>query len=160
MYNDRMPIITYSYDGTTVTDFTIRQPVRVATTEMTDDLQSQITANDLAAFHQPADKTVLFDGNLGSGDIQLSDYFDSYEYLLFVFGNDDGNIMYSRMMTSYELETVLAISTGGGYALLQQANGNGYWIINKFANGSTATLLKYSSDDDIRVYKVIGINRL
>jgi len=144
---------------TTVTDFTIRQPVRTATVEMLDKVQANINTVDAGAYHQPNEIVTLFDGNLGSGDIQLSDYFDSYEYLLFVYGNDDGNIMYSRMMTSYELETVLAISAGGPYALLMQSNGSGYWFIKKFADGSTTTLLKYSSDDDIKVYKVIGINR-
>ena len=152
-------LIDYNYNGTTVTDFTIRQPVRLATTEMLDTVQANINTVDAGAYHQPNEIVTLFDGNLDSGDIQLSDYFDSYEFLLFVYGNDGGNIMYSRMITSYELETVLAIPDGGGYALLQQANGGGYWIINKFANGSTTTLLKFSSDDDIRVYKVIGINR-
>lgn len=158
-YVDSTPFIEYNYNGTSVTVFNVRQPVRLATTEMLDTVQANINTIDAGAYHQPNEYVTLFDGDLGSGDIQLSDYFDSYEYLLFVFGNDDGNIMYSRMMTSYELETVLTISTGGGYALLQQANGNGYWIIEKFANGSTTTLLKYSSDDDIKVYKVIGINR-
>lgn len=37
--------IKYAWNGTTVTDFTIRQPVRLATTEMLDSLQSQVDTN-------------------------------------------------------------------------------------------------------------------
>ena len=37
------PFVDYNYDGTTVTDFTIRQPVRTATTEMLDKKQNLLT---------------------------------------------------------------------------------------------------------------------
>lgn len=38
----RLALIYITYNGTTVTDFTIRQPVRLATTEMLDDIQSKL----------------------------------------------------------------------------------------------------------------------
>lgn len=42
LYPPQTPLLTYTYDGQTVTDFAIRQPVRTATVEMLDKVQDQV----------------------------------------------------------------------------------------------------------------------
>ena len=141
-----------------VTDFTISQPVRTATVEMLENLNNKVDTVDNSAYHQPADEEVLFDGDAGSGDITLSEDFTNFEYLLLIYANDSNNISYSRMISSYELDKLLTVSTSV-YCLAMQSNGSGYWFIENYNNGSNKTLLKYSSDDDILFHKIIGINR-
>ena len=68
-----MPIIFCEYNGTTVTDFTIRQPVRLATTEMLDKVQDQVDTKQDTLVSGTNIKTINSTSVLGSGNFTLAD---------------------------------------------------------------------------------------
>lgn len=84
-----MPLIKVASDGTTVTDFTIRQPVRLATTEMLDSIRSQVAVNtqrigELQLFKFP-NAVIIGEPTIQNG--QVSD-FSTVSYLQFPFELD------------------------------------------------------------------------
>lgn len=64
IYPPQTPLIEYNYDGTTVTLFNVRQPVRLATTEMLNDINADIEsqlalkANDADVVHKTGNETI------------------------------------------------------------------------------------------------------
>lgn len=78
--NSIVLFIKYNYDGTTVIDFTICQPVRLATTEMFDKVQDQVDINTTAISGKQDTlvsgtniKTINSTTVLGSGNFALAD---------------------------------------------------------------------------------------
>ena len=74
------PFIFFAYNGTTVTDFTINQPVRLATTEMLDNVQVQVDTNTTAILGKQDTlvsgtniKTINSTTVLGNGNFALAD---------------------------------------------------------------------------------------
>jgi hypothetical protein len=76
----RLCMVKFVVSGATVTDFTIRQPVRLATTEMTDKIQAQVDTNTTAISGKQDTlvsgtniKTINSTTVLGNGNFALAD---------------------------------------------------------------------------------------
>lgn len=245
-----LKLVKYTYDGTTVTDFTICQPVRTATVEMLDKVESQIdtvqsqidtnttaiatkadnsnvvhkTGNEdifgiknfysinhfknsnytgdydgyqylqqdgnfiqglrendgdflnyiqyrkngtikaLGTFFAkiadtPSDSKTLFNGDLDSGDIQLSESFMNFNELVVIYTDDNNHYLNFKRISTYYLNMMLSSNYGEYYAFINDQY-QIYWYIEKFSGGTTTTLLKYHQDVGIRMKKVLGVNRI
>ena len=112
-------ILSYSYNGTTVTDFAIRQPVRIATTEILDKIQDQVdTKQDIIT----GAATTITEDNLTANRAVIS--------------NGSGKVVVSNV-TSTELSYLSGVTSGVQTQLnnkastsLDNLNSNGQMIID------------------------------
>ena len=113
----------------------------------------------------PTNTVTLFSGNLDSGDIELSQPFTDFDVLFFIFGIIDYtttsgyiDLEACKFIPVWVLKNIINSKSLFGVpakkCCLSSVTGQ-YWEID--VKNSTTTKLVYSTDNRMRVWKVIGI---
>ena len=112
--------------------------------------------------NDPAVVTILWSGDINTGDMTLNDDFTNYDVLMFMGGSEDTSpgsnyMIYNFVPVWFLKECIINHSFMGvsipTFMILDEANG--YWRIN--TTKSTTTSLKFFDDYDIHMWRVFGI---
>ena len=95
---------------------------------------------------------VLFKGNQGSGDISLNQPFTNFPFIIIAYGTDSGNVVIPKFFSTKNLDYLLRTSN----IPVGIADTYKYWYIEPYANGTTTTFLKKSSENT-SIHGVYGL---
>ena len=95
---------------------------------------------------------VLFEGNQGSGDITLNQPFTNFPFIIIAYGTDSGNVVIPKFFSTKNLDYLLKTSN----IPVGIADTYKYWYIETYANGTTTTFLKKSTENT-SIYGVYGL---
>lgn len=95
--------------------------------------------NDYNSYQQE----VLFEGNLGSGDITLNQPFTNFPFIIISYGTDSGNVIIPKFFSTKNLDYLLKTSQ----IPVGIADTYKYWYIETYANGTTTTFFKKSTEN-------------
>lgn len=110
----------------------------------------------------PTVQTVLWSGDIDSGDMTLLDDFTNYDVLMFMGGAWDSSpgsnyMIYNFVPVWFLKECIINHSFMGvsipTFKILEQASG--FWRIN--TTKSTTTSFKYFDEEDIHMWRVVGL---
>ena len=129
-------------------------------------LGSIMNTTNIYSSEAPTNTVTLFSGNLDNGDIELSQPFTDFDVLFFMFGRKDAvstskhiNLETCRFIPVWVLKNLINSKSLYGITAntccLLDSFTNQYWEIN--LKNSTTTKLAYSKDNDLRLWRVIGI---
>lgn len=86
---------------------------------------------------------VLFEGRVSTGDITLNQPFTNFPFIIIAYGTDAGNVVIPKFFSTKNLDYLLRTST----LPVGIADTYKYWYIQPYANGTTTTFLKKSSEN-------------
>ena len=95
---------------------------------------------------------VLFEGKQGSGDIKLNQPFTNFPFIIIAYGTDSGNVVIPKFFSTKNLDYLLRTSN----IPVGIADTYKYWYIETYANGTTTTLLKKSTENT-SIHGVYGL---
>lgn len=88
---------------------------------------------------------VLFEGPFGSGDITLNQPFTNFPFIIITYAPDSANVAVPRFFSTKNLDYLLRTSNVPvGITELTY-----FWYIETYANGTTTTFLKKSSENTV-----------
>lgn len=88
---------------------------------------------------------VLFKGPSDGGDIKLNQPFTNFPFIIIVYGPDSGNVVIPRFFSTKNLDYLLRTSD----VPVGITETYKYWYIKTYANGTTTTLLKKSTENTL-----------
>ena len=95
---------------------------------------------------------VLFKGPCAAGDITLNQPFTNFPFIIIAYGPDSGSVVIPRFFSTKNLDYLLRTSNVP-VGLIEI---NNYWYIKTYANGTTTTLLKKSSENAL-IHGIYGL---
>lgn len=95
---------------------------------------------------------VLFEGKQSSGDITLNQPFTNFPFIIIAYGTDSGNVVIPKFFSTKNLDYLLKTSN----IPVGIADTYKYWYIETYANGTTTTFLKKSTENT-SIYGVYGL---
>lgn len=95
--------------------------------------------NDYNSYQQE----VLFEGLQSSGDITLNQPFTNFPFIVIAYGTDSGNVVIPKFFSTKNLDYLLRTSK----IPVGIADTYKYWYIETYANGTTTTFLKKSTEN-------------
>lgn len=95
---------------------------------------------------------VLFEGFYGSGNITLNQPFTNFPFIIIAYGTDFANTVIPKLFSTKNLDYLLRTSN----VPVGIADTYTCWHIEPYANGTTTTLLKQSSENST-IYGVYGL---
>lgn len=104
--------------------------------------------NDYNSYQQE----VLFEGVQGSNDIRLNQPFTNFPFIIITYGTDAGNIVIPKFFSTKNLDYLLRTSK----IPVGIADTYSCWYIETYANGTTTTLLKKSTENTT-IHGVYGL---
>ena len=133
-----------SNKSTTITQSNDQYPtcnaVSSEITRITNIMNSFISnLNDYNSYQQE----VLFEGLQDNGDITLNQPFTNFPFIVIAYGNDSGTIVIPKFFSTKNLDYLLRTSK----LPVGIADTYKYWYIKTYANGTTTTLLKGSTEN-------------
>lgn len=133
-----------SNKSTTITQSNDQYPtcnaVSSEITRITNIMNSFISnLNDYNSYQQE----VLFEGLQGSGDITLNQPFTNFPFIVIAYGTDSGNVVIPKFFSTKNLDYLLRTSK----IPVGIADTYKYWYIETYANGTTTTFLKKSTEN-------------
>lgn len=95
---------------------------------------------------------VLFERVQGDGDIRLNQPFTNFPFIIIVYGTDSGNVVIPKFFSTKNLDYLLRTSN----LPVGIADTCNYWYIETYANGTTTTFLKESTENT-KIHGVYGL---
>ena len=142
-----------SNKSTTITQSNDQYPtcnaVSSEITRITNIMNSFISnLNDYNSYQQE----VLFEGFQHEGDITLNQPFTNFPFIVIAYGTDSGNVVIPKFFSTKNLDYLLRTSR----IPVGIADTYKYWYIETYANGTTTTFLKKSTENT-SIYGVYGL---
>lgn len=104
--------------------------------------------NDYNSYQQE----VLFENMQYTGDITLNQPFTNFPFIIIVYGTDSGDVIIPKFFSTKNLDYLLKTSN----IPVGIADTYKYWYIETYANGTTTTFLKKSTENT-SIYGVYGL---
>lgn len=95
---------------------------------------------------------VLFEGSQGNGDIRLNQPFTNFPFIIIAYGTDAGDVVIPKFFSTKNLDYLLRTSK----IPVGIADTYKYWYIETYANGTTTTLLKKTTENT-SIHGVYGL---
>ena len=95
---------------------------------------------------------VLFESIQANGDITLNQPFTNFPFIIIAYGTDSGNVVIPKFFSTKNLDYLLKTSA----IPVGIADTYKYWYIETYANGTTTTFLKKSTENT-SIYGVYGL---
>lgn len=142
-----------SNKSTTLTESDSQYPtcnaVSKETTRITNIMNSFISdLNNYNSYQQE----VLFKGPFAAGDITLNQPFTNFPFIIIAYAPDSGSVVIPRFFSTKNLDYLLRTSN----VPVGITEINKYWYIETYANGTTTTLLKKSTENTL-IHGVYGL---